>query len=90
MLRRFIAICALTVACGAPTVFDAARDRAVADLPCPVTDIRAYRAKGGGVIVVKGCGKWVQYGCFYSRKEPVCMRDGSTEELPMDPESDAE
>jgi hypothetical protein len=88
VLLRFIPVCALTVACGAPTVFDAARDRAVADLTCPVTDVRAYRARGG-VIVVKGCGKWVQYGCFYSRKEPVCVRDGSTEELPMDPAYDA-
>jgi hypothetical protein len=45
-------------------------------------ELRAYRAKGG-VILVKGCGHWIQYGCFYARTEPVCMRDGSVEELPL-------
>jgi hypothetical protein len=66
-----------------PTVIDAARDRAVSDLSCPMEDIRANRAKGG-VIVAKGCGRWIQYGCVYSRTEPVCVQDGSIGELPLD------
>ena len=77
-------LCGGTSACSA-TVFDAARDRAAGELSCPIEQTRAYRA-AGGIIVVKGCGHWLRYGCVYSRNTPVCTREGMTEELPLDHE----
>jgi hypothetical protein len=82
--RLSFALCILLTGCGA-TVLDAARERGVDDLSCAPEKIQAYTGKGG-IIVVRGCGRWVQYACFYSRRNPVCMREGTIEALPLQSE----
>jgi hypothetical protein len=81
-VRYSAVLCLVLAGCG-PRALDAAIARGVDDLSCAPENVQAYRAKGG-IIVVTGCGRWARYGCFYSRHDPVCMREGAPEELPLE------
>lgn len=65
-----------------PNLNATVRARGATDLDCPVDDVNAYRA-AGGLIVARGCEKWIEYACFYSRwGDPVCLRQSDARPTP--------
>jgi hypothetical protein len=74
-----------------PTLTDAAKARAATDLNCSSERMSAYDAAGGS-IVVRGCGAWTQYACFYTGSryggryagagDPVCVTDAPARVFP--------
>ena len=73
--------CAGMIACG-PNLTDVARTRGASDLACPYDVVSAYAASGGA-FVARGCERWIEYACFYSRLgDPVCIRQSGARETP--------
>ena len=71
-----IGICA----CG-PTIGDLVRVRGASDIDCG-DNVDAYPVRGG-LWIAKGCGRWVEYTCFYSRLgNPICIRQSDAKSLP--------
>lgn len=64
--------------CGAD-LSQTARSAGATDLECP-TYVSTYRGQDG--IYVAGCGRWVEYSCFYAQGNPVCARRSDPKPLP--------
>jgi hypothetical protein len=74
-MKRWLALPLLLSGCAeliGPTIADAARARASADLSCPNDRISTYPTTEGQV-VARGCGLWTQYDCSYSNGTPSCQ-----------------
>lgn len=92
-LMRFELILSLVLSGCAmgPTLTEAAKARAATDLNCSSERMSAYDAVGG-TIVVRGCGAWTQYACFYTGSryggryagagDPVCFTDAPARVFP--------
>jgi hypothetical protein len=86
VLSLLLSGCALS-----PTIADAAKARAAADLNCS-SDRISTRDAAGGTVVVRGCGSWTQYTCFYTGNravgrfagagDPICVTDAPARVLP--------
>jgi hypothetical protein len=87
VLSLLLSGCALS-----PTIADAAKARAATDLNCPSERISTHDSVGGAV-VVRGCGAWTQYTCFYTggrsvgrfataAGDPICVTDAPARVLP--------
>ena len=68
-------------ACGAGPLSRTAQARGAADLDCPAGHVSAYLARGG-VFVARGCGYWIEYSCFRSVGNAVCIRQSDPKQLP--------
>ncbi len=88
-LRSILALLLSGCALG-PTIADAAKARGAADLSCASEHI-SVDGFSGGVVIVRGCGAWTQYTCFYSGNsggrysrpgDPVCVTDAPARVFP--------
>jgi hypothetical protein len=60
---------AMTIVGCAPSLYETARAKGSQDLGCP-TYVSVDRRQSG--MFVAGCGRWVEYSCFYAEGRPVC------------------
>jgi hypothetical protein len=63
----------------APTLESVARTKGAEDLDCP-TYVSVYAAQGG--MFVSGCGRWIEYSCFYATAAAVCVPKSEPKPLP--------
>jgi hypothetical protein len=63
----------------APTLEHVARAKGSQDLDCP-TYVSVDRRQSG--MFVAGCGRWIEYSCFYAASHPVCVPQSEAKPLP--------
>lgn len=85
----FAGVLALSLCqCVSSSLSNTAKSRGAVDLQCPVENVAAYRAEGGGY-VARGCGRWAEYDCIRSgrgiNQSSVCVAHQRAEvhELPV-------
>jgi hypothetical protein len=65
----------------APSLETVARTHAAKDLDC-MTQVTVDTRQGR--MFVAGCGRWIEYSCFYAMGRPVCASRSDPEPLPED------
>jgi hypothetical protein len=62
-----------------PSLYETARAKGSQDLDCP-TYVSVDPRQGG--MCVAGCGRWIEYSCFYAAGNPVCVPQSGAKPLP--------